>query len=169
MMTPTRATFAVPQLPASSTHVGSPTSSMPAPPISQPQPPPAPTLAPHAWPPADAEINDLPFLDLHYFSSNDFLSMSDAFSAGSLQLGAQALDLAQTLAPAPSHAPASHHKQMCVAPALVQPMLAGETFKPVHSHHRGQSATAVVSPQDLFVRRGNDNKRKRASWDGGPK
>ncbi|PPQ82783.1 hypothetical protein CVT25_009279 [Psilocybe cyanescens] len=32
------------------------------------------------------------------------------------------------------------------------------------SHHRGQSQSAVC-PQDLMLR--NDNKRKRASWDGG--
>lgn len=181
MMTPTRATFAVPQLPASSLRAASSSSSMPAlPPISQPQPasqvPPAPTLAPHIWPLTEAENNDLPFLDLHYFSSNDFLSMSDAFSAGSLQLGAQALDLAQTLAqPQAQGSNAAGHRPLCIPPSLVQPMLSSGTtgsmgFKamPVH-HHRGQSATAVVSPQDLFVRRGNDNKRKRASWDGGPK
>ncbi|EKM52488.1 uncharacterized protein PHACADRAFT_260934 [Phanerochaete carnosa HHB-10118-sp] len=186
LMTPTRTVFAVPRLPA---HVvSSPTSvPVPPPPISPPQPPPmsrppppahvspVPTLAPHMWPPAEAENNDLPFLDLHYFSSNDFLSMSDAFSAGSLQLGAQALDLARALAPPPSQgAGAAGHKQMCIAPSLVQPMLpnggvGGGGFKTVHAHHRGQSATAVVSPQDLFVRRGNDNKRKRASWDGGPR
>lgn len=43
---------------------------------------------------------------------------------------------------------------VCVAPAKLQ------------MHQRGQSA---VSPKDLLLKKGRDNKRKRASWDGGPR
>ncbi|GJE89123.1 SANT/Myb domain-containing protein [Phanerochaete sordida] len=166
MMTPTRATFAVPQLPAS---LGSPSSMPPPPPPAVHSPPAPPPPPPLMWPTPDAGDNDLPFLDLHYFSSSDFLAMGDAFGAGSLQLGAQALDLAQALTPPPPHAPSAVQKPLCVPPALVQPPPPPSSFKGIHAHHRGQSATAVVSPQDLFVRHGRDNKRKRASWDGGPK
>ncbi|KIP06911.1 hypothetical protein PHLGIDRAFT_35738 [Phlebiopsis gigantea 11061_1 CR5-6] len=174
MMTPTRSTFAVPQLPPSiSARVSNPI--VPVPPISQvPLQPPSHILptANTLWPPFDSENHGLPFLDLHYYTPNDFLQQS--FPTESIQLGAQALDLA--------HAPQSPHthfnsaqKPLCVPPFLLQTMLSPQaqtqdvklSKSPAH-HQRGQSAV-VVSPQDLLIRRGNDNKRKRASWDGGPK
>jgi hypothetical protein len=40
----------------------------------------------------------------------------------------------------------------------------GDAGRAHHTHHRRQSA---VSPQDLLLHKGSDNKRKRASWDGG--
>ena len=47
------------------------------------------------------------------------------------------------------------------------PGLAGVGAGKAHVHHRGLSA---VSPQDLLLRKGSgDHKRKRASWDGGPR
>lgn len=171
MMTPTRSTFAVPQLPTSTPLTSTP---LPAPSLASPSPPShllpssAPNPTPAPWPPSDAD-NDLPFLDLHYYTSADAFAGPAAFS---VPLGAQALDLAQTLVQHQQAAAA--HKQLCVPPSLIQPMLGQSSAgalkhahtRPASAHTRGQSA---VSPQDLFVRKGGDNKRKRASWDGGPK
>ena len=103
------------------------------------------------------DLYDLPFLDLHYYYGN-----SPNFDTTELKLDSehsrqgQALDLAQSAsslkAPAgPSST--SHLSQM------------SQTFGDAgRTHQRRQSA---VSPQDLLLRKGNDNKRKRASWDGG--
>jgi hypothetical protein len=167
MMTPTRSSFAVPQLPSC---VPVPASMSISPRMTTTQTSSEPKLEPHG---CESENYDLPFLDLHYYTSNDFPSMSDTFPGGSVQLGAQALDLAHTLMPLPSQSNPSGHKQLCIPPSLVhqplQTIPAGyKQLRSPPSHHQGHSA-AVVSPQDVFVYRGNDNKRKRASWDGGPK
>lgn len=113
---------------------------------------------------------DLPFLDLHYYTSTNNGGVPDAadgnpdtsqHSVDHARQG-QALDLAQSFA-----GPSS---KLGLPPSLAQhiPFLsqsAGGT-PPVRMssmHHRGQSA---VSPQDLLLRKGSDNKRKRSSWDG---
>ena len=92
--------------------------------------------------------------------------------AGSDRQG-QALDLAQSAVSKPRQ----HQQQHVSDPPLsssskdsapVLPTSQGVVCAPPKqqgrsmSHHRGQSA---VCPQDLMLR--NDNKRKRASWDGG--
>ena len=176
MMTPTRSTFAIPQLPPSiSAPVSSPVIAAPTTPQVPLQQPPShiPPTASTLWPPFDSESHGLPFLDLHYYTSNDFLTQP--LPTESIQLGAQALDLAHTPHSPHSHFNNSTQKPLCVPPFLLQPMLSPQSpaqavklpKSPSH-HQRGQSAV-VVSPQDLLIRRGNDNKRKRASWDGGPK
>lgn len=123
-----------------------------------------------SWrPPGD--MYDLPFLDLHYHTStgNNPLNDSDLnaelsqSSADQARQG-QALDLAETYT--------SPSKVLGLPPSLTQhiPMMphsAGCTpavGRFPSMHHRGQSA---VSPQDLLLRKGSDNKRKRSSWDGG--
>ncbi|GBE87059.1 hypothetical protein SCP_1003060 [Sparassis crispa] len=107
---------------------------------------------------------DLPFLDLHYYKSGAAESGYGEESAEQARQGL-ALDLAETFVSPP--------KTFGVPPSLTQHIPAmshsvGGT-PPMHArvlagHHRGQS---VVSPQDLLLHKGNDNKRKRSSWDGG--
>lgn len=179
MMTPTRATFAIPQLPASSSvSVSSPLVSPSLANLHQSSshiPAIIPLSPSSVWPQFDYESHGLPFLDLHYYTPNDYMSMSQTFPTGPVQLGAQALDLAQTLSPSHLQPSPSTQKQLCVPPSLLQPMVSTQTLqqdvkqaRSPSAHQRGQSA-AVASLHDPLVRRGNDNKRKRASWDGGPK
>lgn len=125
---------------------------------------------------AQDDLYDLPFLDLHYYgnsansmnssmgTSHEDLNLSKSDSQSYRQ--GQALDLAQSAA--------SSLKALGLPPSLGQhiPVLSqriGTTSSaatPTRPHHaRGQSA--VVSPQDLLAPKGSDNKRKRASWDGG--
>lgn len=123
------------------------------------------------------DMYDLPFLDLHYYGgsmgNNNGNGNTFGFSgltaaagmdvAGDSRQG-QALDLAQA-------AVSKSTKQQHVSdPPLTTatttkdsvPTTAPKQQGRSMSHHRGQSA---VCPQDLMLR--NDNKRKRASWDGG--
>ncbi|KAH9916411.1 uncharacterized protein BXZ73DRAFT_105849 [Epithele typhae] len=93
---------------------------------------------------------------------------------------AQALDLAQsfamqskTLSGLPpsltQHIPMFQSWQSALSGAQAQGVGAGAAspsgMRMVSAHQRGQS---VVSPQDLLLIKG-DNKRKRSSWDGGPR
>ena len=149
----------------------------------------APPLAPHQIPlpppnypthPGPADFYHVPYLDLHYastISNNPTLDLAgDPFYGTKFQGNAQALDLAETLSQVHHHP--HHPKLSCIAPSqiqLVPPLgLGGHGAEGVPiagpsraQHHRGQSA-ASISPQDLLLRKGSDNKRKRASWDGGP-
>lgn len=156
MATPTRAAFAVPQLPPSAM----PAAQAPIVPAS---------FNPWPYMPSDADIYHLPFLDLHYYTSGN----DDAAGAPPRPSGAQALDLAHTVAQSNPHANMGSSKQLCITPSLMQLVpdanLGGDAHARMPSnHHRGQSV-AAVSPQDLDLRKCNENKRKRASWDGGPR
>ncbi|OSX56666.1 hypothetical protein POSPLADRAFT_1071881 [Postia placenta MAD-698-R-SB12] len=120
-----------------------------------------------------ADMYDLPFLDLHYYTSTnnppatmpvDPNSVFAKPDADILRQG-QALDLAETYPNA--------SRTFGLPPSLTQhiPMMSQSasstppaTTRMLPSHHRGQSA---VSPQDLLLRKSSDNKRKRSSWDGG--
>jgi len=128
-----------------------------------------------SWRP-QGDMYDLPFLDLHYYSSMNNNAPNGLqvdpnsnanFSRHNADLArrGQALDLADSVA--------STSKALGLPPSLTQhfPMvsqsLSSTPSAPTRilpMHHRGQSA---VSPQDLLLRKGNDNKRKRSSWDGG--
>jgi len=98
----------------------------------------------------------LPFLDLHYFQNNSGGGVSSLATATAVHTEVRqglALDLA------------------CVNSAVQTKVVggAGDGSAPMpreRMHHRGMSA---VSPQDLVLNKGGcgDNKRKRASWDGG--
>ncbi|KZT30302.1 hypothetical protein NEOLEDRAFT_1084142 [Neolentinus lepideus HHB14362 ss-1] len=109
---------------------------------------------PDAWRLSMANDRDVPFLDLHYYNSHG--APESTVDSAVVRQG-QALDLAQpfrSLAPAQpfgTHAPSTSSTSFASRPHTL--------------HHRGQSA---VSPQDLMLNHGNENKRKRASWDGGP-
>ncbi|KAK7680846.1 hypothetical protein QCA50_016156 [Cerrena zonata] len=144
-----------------------------------------PPLAPHQIPlppppdylshPVPADFYHLPFLDLHYSNSSQVDLTADSFWGAKFQDNAQALDLAETLSQVHHHP----NKLSCIAPSQIQLVPPVGMSGPGHggapvagssrmqSHHRGQSA-AAISPQDLLLRKGSDNKRKRASWDGGP-
>jgi hypothetical protein len=110
------------------------------------------------------ELYDLPFLDLHYYYGNN--SMGPGYDTADLKFDSeqsrqgQALDLAQSASslktPGPPPSAASNFTHMS--------QTFGDTGRSHATHHRRQSA---VSPQDLLLRKGSDNKRKRASWDGG--
>ena len=128
------------------------------------------------------DLYDLPFLDLHYYggsmgnnsiNGNNTLGSFSGLTAAGMDIAGdsrqgQALDLAQSAVSKP--------RQQVSDPPPPPPPLSKESAVPVPttsqcapkqqgrsmSHHRGQSA---VCPQDLMLR--NDNKRKRASWDGG--
>jgi len=107
----------------------------------------------------------LPFLDLHYYSGSHHESGSG--SADTSRQG-QALDLARTNSSLRS-APATSSPYSTVSQAFQATHVlftdSGIVARLPHGlHHRGAS---FVSPQDLQLRKANDNKRKRASWDGG--
>lgn len=122
-----------------------------------------PSSYPDSWrPPNPSDLYDLPFLDLHYYGNN---SASPAYDDAESKLESehsrqgQALDLAQSTSSiknpgAPS--PASTFQQTSQS--------FGDAGRTHYTHQRRQSA---VSPQDLLLQKGSDNKRKRASWDGG--
>ncbi|KAL4248780.1 hypothetical protein ABKN59_008370 [Abortiporus biennis] len=117
-----------------------------------------------------ADIVGLPFLDLHYFTGS---SNADPNSNGLLHKTsdpfgqAQALDLAQTLFKN------VQSKPLCVPPSFVQLVPPHGTISPLnstrhHLHTRGQSQGSIaVSPQDLLLNKGDNNKRKRASSNAG--
>jgi Myb-like DNA-binding domain len=106
----------------------------------------------------------LPFLDLHYFQNN---------SSGGAGNGGGVSSLAGTTGTA-VHADARQGLALdlaCVSSAVPTKVVGstGDCNAPMpreRMHHRGMSA---VSPQDLVLNKGScgDNKRKRASWDGG--
>ncbi|TFK50587.1 hypothetical protein OE88DRAFT_1681591 [Heliocybe sulcata] len=105
------------------------------------------------WRLAVANDRDVPFLDLHYYGHG---APDSTVDSAVLRQG-QALDLAQPFPqPSRSPAPVTMHSQPFASQS-------SSSSRPLH--HRGQSA---VSPQDLMLRHSNENKRKRASWDGGP-
>lgn len=127
------------------------------------------------WKPSTCnDFHNLPFLDLHYYSGGH--SADGHHDAGSGATDAsrqgQALDLARSnmsLRSAPATAPYSSVTQaLQTAQALLvdtaQEGSASTGTGARQSHQRGMS---FVSPQDLQLRRVSDNKRKRASWDGG--
>ena len=97
----------------------------------------------------------LPFLDLHYFQNNSGGGVTSLAGATATAVHAEARQgLALDLA--------------CVSSAVQTKVVggAGNGMPRERMHHRGMSA---VSPQDLVLNKGScgDNKRKRASWDGG--
>lgn len=139
------------------------------------------------------DLTDLPFLDLHYYTSNSAHAQTMALLQDpvveSSDNAAQALDLASGvnlgagtgqghgsnhhhhhihsagIAPAQLHAPSHYHS---IAQAQLQTNSTAVSSamtlgRPSFQHHRVQSA---VSPDDLLLKKG-DNKRKRVSWDGG--
>lgn len=156
MATPTRTAFAVPLLPPSAMaqqHSGH---------------------IPSAWPhnPSETDTYRVPFLDLHYYYPPGIdAQLASHASAAPPASGAHALDLAHTFAQTLSQPSMSGPKPLCIPPSLMQlvpdPNLSNGHSRGSSHHQRGQSV--VVSPQDLELRKGNDNKRKRASWDGGPR
>ncbi|KAH9919615.1 uncharacterized protein B0H18DRAFT_1086606 [Fomitopsis serialis] len=134
---------------------------------------PGPSYQPDGWRP-QGDMYDLPFLDLHYYTSSSHNPAitgldGDGAAQGTLKPDVdlarqgQALDLAETYASS---------RPLGVMPSLTQQMslMSHSASTPpvanrmVPMHHRGLSA---VSPQDLLLRKSNDNKRKRSSWDGG--
>ncbi|KAI0053499.1 hypothetical protein FA95DRAFT_1481607 [Auriscalpium vulgare] len=119
------------------------------------------------WRVGPSDFNDLPFLDLHYYGVTG--TDGEPPVQAETRTG-RALDLAQPQVQAQkpygnSMAPLLPQEPVFRAPAgAVGP--AGPLVGRERMHHRGMSA---VSPQDLLLRKGGDNKRKRASWDGGPR
>ncbi len=110
----------------------------------------------------------LPFLDLHYFQNNSSGGAGSGSGGGLTSLAGTtgttvhtearqglALDLACVSSAVPTKVVGSTSDGHSGAPMPRERM-----------HHRGMSA---VSPQDLVLNKGScgDNKRKRASWDGG--
>lgn len=105
---------------------------------------------------------DLPFLDLHYYGGHangpsyddaEYQQESEHTRQG------QALDLAQSFSiKTPSSSPPIGPSSPHITHTFV------DTSRVHHTHQRRQSA---LSPQDLLTRKGSENKRKRASWDGG--
>ncbi|KIJ18342.1 hypothetical protein PAXINDRAFT_110836 [Paxillus involutus ATCC 200175] len=125
------------------------------------------------WRPSNSnDLQNLPFLDLHYYSGSHSgdghdsnLGTTDASRQG------QALDLARSTTSPRSAPPTAPYSTVSLALQTAQALLAevgqgvGTSGRQQHTtHHRGMS---FVSPQDLQLRKVNDNKRKRASWDGG--
>ncbi|EIN05731.1 hypothetical protein PUNSTDRAFT_106713 [Punctularia strigosozonata HHB-11173 SS5] len=125
-----------------------------------------------ARPPASDQAA-LSFLDLHYYggsaaqaSLDALVELLDGHAAGHTRQG-QALDLARSSSAA-SLKPGGNSfggRTPQLRPASVAPANGVGTVTParLHTHHRGMSA---VAPQDLVLNAGNDNKRKRMSWDG---
>ncbi|KZT37192.1 hypothetical protein SISSUDRAFT_882489 [Sistotremastrum suecicum HHB10207 ss-3] len=118
-------------------------------------------------PPTSEWTDSVPFLDLHYYNSSSSAALS-LFGQEAVPSSAGALDLAHanpvhTTSPvrrlfsglgARSKTPSLDPKDGSQKLGLGQ--------RPVQ-HHRVQSA---VSPDDLQLKKGRDNKRKRVSWDG---
>ncbi|KAF8580235.1 hypothetical protein K439DRAFT_1662859 [Ramaria rubella] len=129
------------------------------------------------------DLTDLPFLDLHYYSSNSAHAHAMAVLQDTVVEttfnAAQVLDLANTgsqghcnntnghsggIAPAQLHTHNSaHYHSLVQAQLQINPQNPVSGSRPNHHHQRVQSA---VSPEDLLLKKG-DNKRKRVSWDGG--
>ena len=119
-------------------------------------------MIPHGLDAGDAFA--LPFLDLHYFQNN---------SSGGAGGGGGVSSLAGTTGTAvhPEVRQGLALDLACVSSAVPTKVASGtsDCSPPMpreRMHHRGMSA---VSPQDLVLNKGScgDNKRKRASWDGG--
>ena len=117
------------------------------------------------------DLYGLRFLDLNYSNAAGGMGQFDSpvskLESESFRQG-QILDLAQPHPTVKSFgalgASSGQNQIMSQVPQAFdtgQPPMPGRSLS---LHHRGQSA---VSPQDLLFRKGNDNKRKRASWDGG--
>ncbi|KAL4070162.1 hypothetical protein V8B97DRAFT_1900569 [Scleroderma yunnanense] len=132
----------------------------------------APSATADTWRPSiPPDVHGLPFLDLHYYSGSHAHDGNHHESgSGSADTSRQgyALDLARTntsLRSAPATSPAYSAVSQALQAAHVLFADTGlVTRYPPGLHHRGAS---FVSPQDLQLRKANDNKRKRASWDGG--
>lgn len=120
------------------------------------------------------DFHNLPFLDLHYYSGSHSADGHLDASSGATDTSrqGQALDLARSNMSLRSAPPTAPYSSVTQALQTAQALLV-ETPHEVgvstgtgvrQSHQRGMS---FVSPQDLQLRKVNDNKRKRASWDGG--
>lgn len=120
------------------------------------------------------EFHNLPFLDLHYYSGSHSVDGHHDASSGTTDASrqGQALDLARSNMSLRSAPPTTAYSSVTQALQTAQALLL-ETAQEVGAspctvarppHQRGMS---FVSPQDLQLRKVNDNKRKRASWDGG--
>ena len=125
--------------------------------------------------PNESTNYDLPFLDLHYY--NGAAGAGSGPGEDQAQTQAQALDLAQsfalqtkTLSQLPpsltQHIPMFANWHSALGDAQGAP--GGAAQARAHSAHQHQRGQSVVSPQDLLLTKG-DNKRKRSSWDGGPR
>ncbi|KAI6030192.1 hypothetical protein EDC04DRAFT_102613 [Pisolithus marmoratus] len=120
------------------------------------------------------DIHDLPFLDLHYYYNHVHEGGDHECGSGSADTSrqGQALDLARSntslrSTPAISSSSSSSSYSSAVSHELqaAQALVVNTGFSSARmTHHRG---TSFVSPQDLQLSKANDNKRKRASWDGG--
>ncbi|KAH0834112.1 hypothetical protein J3R83DRAFT_11400 [Lanmaoa asiatica] len=111
------------------------------------------------WKPSTCnDLHNLPFLDLHYYSGSH--SADGPHDAGSGATDAsrqgQALDLAR-----------SKHALQTAQALLVETAQEVGASTGAGARQPHQRVMSFVSPQDLQLRKANDNKRKRASWDGG--
>ena len=105
------------------------------------------------------DLSELIFLDLHY-PDNGYSPQHHEIIESSVEetRNGQALDLAQSHGSGAQHSSAPGTGTLNAHPSSPSQ----EPGKTVPTHHRGQSA---VSPKELVHQ--CDNKRKRASWDGG--
>ena len=127
----------------------------------------------------NGDFSDLLFLDLHFHGSglggggglSSTLQHHDIIDSNVDEIRrGQALDLAHTTSiPLPTslqNSPAAGSTG--ISPQSITMTQSGTIRGPSssssHHHHRGQSA---ISPKDLLSQVGSENKRKRASWDGG--
>ena len=116
----------------------------------------------------------VPYLDLHYYTTlSPGIALPTAYPKSHLQGHAQALDLAQSVAQVAQAQAHSPSKPLCISPSsLMQFSGSGASVASTGpsasaSSTRHQRGLSAISPQDLLVRKGSENKRKRASWDGG--
>ena len=122
------------------------------------------------WKPSSNDFHNLPFLDLHYYSGSHSADGHHDTGSGATDTTSrqgQALDLARSnmsLRSAPPTAPYSSVNQALQTAQALLVETAQESTTTRQPHQRGMS---FVSPQDLQLRKASDNKRKRASWDGG--
>lgn len=128
------------------------------------------TDVPDLWKPTSSDLHNLPFLDLHYYSGSHSTDGHHDTSSGATDASrqGQALDLARSTTSLKSAPPTALYSSVSQALQTAQVLLV-ETEVGVGTgtrqpHQRGMS---FVSPQDLQLRKVSDNKRKRASWDGG--
>lgn len=122
-----------------------------------------------------SDFHNLPFLDLHYYSGSHSTDGHHDTSSGATDTSrqGQALDLARSSMSLRSAPPTAPYSSVTQALQTAQALLletapgvsasAGTGTGTRQPHQRGMS---FVSPQDLQLRKVNDNKRKRASWDG---
>ena len=123
------------------------------------------------WKPTSNDFHNLPFLDLHYYSGSHSADGHHDASGDTSRQG-QALDLARSNMSLRSAPPTAPYSSVTQALQTAQALLVGTAQEVGAStgtgvrqpHQRGMS---FVSPQDLQLRKASDNKRKRASWDGG--